>query len=477
MSSTNGNRPATRRPWATQPTTPGDDAPTQDTHPTAEVPTTGPQAWPGDEVGDLLAGAAEDADTRPRARQQPPRGDAHPGPVRPVDRSEAPQQQWAHGGGWAAAQPAPPQLPDPAGPRWGTRPIDATQWPVQTPPGPGGPSPVGPPAGPPAEPGPVERPRHGEISRDMLLRPAKPVPSRGWRRVVHLATGGSVTPALSADDVRRHELAQRVNQVVRGTYNVAELSMKGGVGKTAVTVGLGSTLAALRGDHVIAVDANPDLGTLAERIPRQTPATIRDLLNEAAAGRIHRYGDVRAFTSQAPSRLEVLASERDPSKAEAFSEAEYLQVIEVLETYYNLILTDCGTGLTHSVMSGVLATADALVLVSSPALDGAQSADATLAWLDAQGYHHLVERTVFVISAAKPGSTSINVPDLVAHFETKVRAVHVLPFDPHLAEGSIIDLERLQKPTRHALEELAAMVADDFPSAAGRHHGPAGVGR
>ena len=120
---------------------------------------------------------------------------------------------------------------------------------------------------------------------------------------------------------------------------------------------------------------------------------------------------------------------------------------------------------------------DALVLVSSPALDGAQSADATLAWLDAQGYHHLVERTVFVISAVRPGSTSINVPDLVAHFEAKVRAVHVLPFDPHLAEGSIIDLERLQKPTRRALEELAAMVADDFPCAAGRHHGPAGVGR
>jgi len=48
-------------------------------------------------------------------------------------------------------------------------------------------------------------------------------------------------------------------------------------------------------------------------------------LNDAE--RIHRYSDVRAFTSQGPSRLEVLASERDPHKAEAFSEQDYRQAV------------------------------------------------------------------------------------------------------------------------------------------------------
>jgi len=181
---------------------------------------------------------------------------------------------------------------------------------------------------------------------------------------------------------------------------------------------------------------------------------------------------VRAYTSQAPSRLEVLASERDPYKAEAFSEADYRNTVRVLENFYNLILTDCGTGLTHGAMRGVLDTADALVLVSSPALDGAQSADATLNWLDAQGYGHLVERTVVVISSARPGANTVDLGQLVAHFDAKVRAVQVIPYDQHLAEGSEVDLNRLSPAARHAFVTLAALVAEDFPQAAGRHHGP-----
>jgi len=50
--------------------------------------------------------------------------------------------------------------------------------------------------------------------------------------------------------------------------------------------------------------------------------------------------------------LEVLASERDPHRAEAFSEADYRGALSVLEGFYNLVLTDCGTGLTHSAMRG-----------------------------------------------------------------------------------------------------------------------------
>jgi len=288
--------------------------------------------------------------------------------------------------------------------------------------------------------------------------------------MVHLVTGGGVNPGESPAHVSRRHLTERVNQPIRGDYKIAVLSLKGGVGKTTTTVSLGSTFACLRGDHVVAIDANPDLGTLGGRIPSQTAATVRDLLNDQQ--RIHRYSDVRAFTSQAPSRLEVLASERDPHKAEAFSEADYRASVAILDNFYNLILTDCGTGLTHSAMRGVLDTADALVLVSSPALDGAQSADATLNWLDAQGYRHLVERTVVVISSSRPGSSGVNLDQLVAHFEHQVRAVKVIPYDAHLAEGSEVDLDWMASATRDAFVELAALVADDFPDAAGRHHGP-----
>ncbi len=274
-------------------------------------------------------------------------------------------------------------------------------------------------------------------------------------------------PGESGDESRRQDMVDRIRQPIGGDYRIAVLSLKGGVGKTTTTVGLGSTFASLRGDCVIAVDANPDFGTLAQRVPQQTHSTVRDLL--AAAPRIERYSDVRAHTSQASSRLEVLASERDPAVSEAFSESDYRQVIEILQVYYNIILTDCGTGIMHSAMRGVLDLANALVLVSSPAIDGARSAAATLDWLEHHGFDELVARTVVVISSARPGASNIDMDALTGHFLARCRAVQVVPFDEHLAEGAELDLEAMRPATRRAFVELAAMVADDFPPVSGRH--------
>ena len=64
----------------------------------------------------------------------------------------------------------------------------------------------------------------------------------------------------STNEQRNRALAARIEQPIRNDYRVALLSLKGGVGKTTVTVGLGATFASLRGDCVVAVDANPDFG-------------------------------------------------------------------------------------------------------------------------------------------------------------------------------------------------------------------------
>ncbi|MCA2209167.1 MinD/ParA family ATP-binding protein [Nocardia rosealba] len=292
-----------------------------------------------------------------------------------------------------------------------------------------------------------------------LLKRARKSPRSGWRKAVHKVSGGVINPGESAADVVHRDLVERVNQPVRGDYRIAILSLKGGVGKTTTTVGLGSTFASQRGDRVIAIDANPDLGTLAHRVPRQTRSTVRNLLEDQS---ITRYSDVRAHTSQAPSRLEVLASEQDPAVSEAFSEADYRKAIGILQSFYNIILTDCGTGLMHSAMAGVLDMASSLVLVTSPAIDGARSASATLDWLDHHGYSKLVERTVVVVNASRRGASTVDLDQLRKLFLDRTRAVQVVPFDDHLAEGAEIDLELVSKPTRRALLELAAMVADDF---------------
>jgi MinD-like ATPase involved in chromosome partitioning or flagellar assembly len=300
------------------------------------------------------------------------------------------------------------------------------------------------------------------LTADLLLPGRHAAPPSGWRRAVYQVTGGLVRPPLSAAEIRRRELVARAcTPVAGGHYRVAVLSLKGGVGKTTTVMGLGSTLASLRGDRVIAVDANPDRGTLSDKLRLETAATVRDLLNERE--QIQRYADVRAFTTQAASRLEVLASDRDPTVSVAFSDQDYEDVSQVLEHYYSICITDCGTGLLHSAMAGVLRLADQIVLVSSPSVDGARSASATLDWLQAHGYGDLVRDGVVVLAVVRPRSkSSIDLERLEQHFATRCRAVVRVPYDAHLEEGAEVELNQLSKATADAYLALAAEVGDGF---------------
>jgi MinD-like ATPase involved in chromosome partitioning or flagellar assembly len=308
------------------------------------------------------------------------------------------------------------------------------------------------------------------LTPEYLLPGRRRAPSPGWRRVIYQATGGLMRVPSSGAELRRRDMISRVRApVVGGHHRVAVMSLKGGVGKTTTTMGLGSTLASQRGDRIIAVDANPDRGTLSDKVGLETAATVRDLLNER--GQIRRYADVRTFTSQAASRLEVLASDRDPTVSVAFSGQDYCNVAQVLEHYYSICLTDCGTGLLHSAMSGVLRMADQIVLVSTPSVDGARSASATLDWLAAHSYEDLVRNAVVVLSAVRPRSRStVDLNRLEEHFAARCRAVTRVPYDPHLEEGAEVELEQLSRATADAYLALAAVVGDGLasPRARGR---------
>ena len=319
---------------------------------------------------------------------------------------------------------------------------------------------------------------HAELSSQKLIKQAKRAPQAGWRKAVFVASGRLINPGESPAETHRRELIGRVNQPLRGCYKIAMLSLKGGVGKTTTTVGLGSTLASLRGDRVLAVDANPDRGTLSDKVRLETAATVRDLLNER--GQIERYADVRAFTSQAPSRLEVLASDRDPTVSVAFSEEDYCEVSTVLEHYYSICLTDCGTGLLHSAMAGVLCLADQIVLVSSTSVDGARSASATLDWLAAHAYADLVRGAVVVLSIVRPSSrNTVDLDRLEQHFAARCRAVTRIPYDAHLEEGAEVELDQLSRATADAYLELAAIVGDGlaWPRSIAQHGAAAGTAR
>lgn len=243
-------------------------------------------------------------------------------------------------------------------------------------------------------------------------------------------------------------------------YRIAVISLKGGVGKTTTTTALGATLATERQDKILAIDANPDAGTLGRRVRRETGATIRDLVQ--AIPYLNSYMDIRRFTSQAPSGLEIIANDVDPAVSTAFNDEDYRRVIETLGRQYPIILTDSGTGLLYSAMRGVLDLADQLIIISTPSVDGASSASTTLDWLSAHGYADLVSRSLTVISGVRETAKMIKVEDIVRHFETRCRGVVVVPFDDHLAAGAEVDLDMLRPKTREAYFNLSALVAEDF---------------
>ncbi|MFD6098471.1 AAA family ATPase [Nocardiopsis flavescens] len=354
---------------------------------------------------------------------------------------------------WAPAEPAP------ALPRSGPPPAPQTPSTPQTPP-----APMVPPV--PQTPGVSgERQTSDSLNAATLVRNRHQGPTGGWRRAVHTATLGLVNPGESPKVLRRRELVARAcTPVATGHHRVAVLSLKGGVGKTTTTVALGATLASLRGDRVLAVDANPDRGTLSDKVRLETAATIRDLLNERHL--VARYADIRGFTSQAPSRLEILASDRDPAVSEAFGDEDYREVARIVEHFYSICITDCGTGLLHAAMRGVLGLADQIVLVSSASVDGARSASATLDWLEAHGHEGLVRDAVVVLSMVRSDSkSSVDLDRLEGHFASRCRTVVRVPWDGHLEEGAEVDLERLAPATRDAYLRLAATVGEGF----GRH--------
>lgn len=302
-------------------------------------------------------------------------------------------------------------------------------------------------------------PSADDVTSERMLRAQAEAPPRGWRRALFRATRGIVNPGPSAADRERRELIGRVKSPVHGCRRIAVVSRKGGVGKTTTTLMLGHTFASLRGDRVIALDGNPDAGSLAYRVRRETTNTITGLLAHRNA--IHRYADIRAYTSQAPTRLEVVAADDDPRITDALAEQDFHTAVELLEVHYNLVCLDTGTGVLESAAKGILQLADQIVVVTAPSLDSARTASSTLDWLDRNGYADLVENAVAVVNAVRPRS-QLELDRVVEHFGQRCREVVRVPWDPHLEAGAESALELLQPATRNAYLRLAAAVADGF---------------
>ena len=303
------------------------------------------------------------------------------------------------------------------------------------------------------------------LTADRLIDSKKrrrPAPEGTWPSFVYGATLHLVNIGDSRKVRERKELEARIARKFEGSSRfVPVLTRKGGVGKTTLTTLIGMAMADVRDDRVIAIDANPDRGTLAERVNKQTNATVRDVVIRASS--ITDFTQFSTLVSRDETRLDILASDTDPLLSDAFDEDDYNVVADMAARFYDIILTDCGTGIVHSVMKATLQRADAIVIVSGGSVDEARLASETLTWLEANGYAHLVSNAVVALNTATQGTNLVKLEEIEAHFQSRVREIVRIPYDPQLAAGSIIDFKSLRPLTKNAARDLAALVADGLP--------------
>ena len=182
------------------------------------------------------------------------------------------------------------------------------------------------------------------------------------------------------------------------------------------------------------------------------------------AASISGFTDFSALVSRDETRLDILASDTDPLLSEAFDENDYNVVADLAARFYSIVLTDCGTGIVHSVMRATLQRADSLVIVSGGSVDEARLASETLTWLEANGYGDLVRNAVVALNTATHGTNLVKLDEIEAHFRSRVREIVRIPYDPQLAAGSVVSCKDLKPLTSLSARTLAALVVEGLPA-------------
>lgn len=297
--------------------------------------------------------------------------------------------------------------------------------------------------------------------RTFLAARRRPTAAYGWRKVIVNITGGRINPGPSAEQQHAAELIRRIRGSLDGVHKVAFVCAKGGVGKSTMAVAVGNVIARVRGDRVIAVDVDPDLGDLSARFgerggPQANIEQVASLQNS------ERYSNVRVHTVVNNDRLELLSAQNDPKSTYTLGPEDYAATMKILELHCNVILLDCGTSITDPLFSRIASDVSGLVVVASQDVRGVEGALATLDWLYAHGFDWLLPQTVVALNATRDGQPLIDLKVVENEFGKFVPEVFRVPFDPHLAEGVAVDLSTLKPRTRKAVLELAGGVAQHY---------------
>lgn len=235
-------------------------------------------------------------------------------------------------------------------------------------------APAGEPAARPAagatlpEPMPLSGRLRAAVQALMSARPleeAGPGESAAQRLSLPRSAGAveRVQSAWTASDHRR-----RLDEAIRTPRlnrcaTIAVVSPKGGVGKTTTSIMLGTLLAMVRSERVVAIDTNPDHGTLGRSLAPEHPIFVDDILEVIDQPALTVTMLDRCLARSAHGML-VLPAPNEPQRMDALDGAAYDKVIRRLQEMASILVLDCGAGMQDPVTRAAMAAADQLVLVT-----------------------------------------------------------------------------------------------------------------
>ncbi|SOJ57041.1 ESX-1 secretion-associated protein EspI [Mycobacterium simulans] len=285
----------------------------------------------------------------------------------------------------------------------------------------------------------------------------------GWRKAVYACTGGLVNLGAGPYERQLRDWKARVTSNIPGNYQIASVSVKGGVGKTRVIAGVGTVFADVRGEHPIAIDGDTTYGGLGRFVDPKALTSIRDFL--AAKEVVVDYPKARHFTGQNPQGLEVLAGNQNVANPMDLDAATFFETISLARRFYQLTLVDCGSEVETEFFKAVLSVSDALMIIGSCTAEGGLAIETTVDWLAARNGHELLKRSVIVLNDTHDSANKAFIAHITETVGPRVRSVKVIPWDPHLRDADTLDFPALRKRTKLAFLELAAELAEGFPTA------------
>ncbi|MFF9480888.1 hypothetical protein [Streptomyces sp. NPDC014733] len=261
------------------------------------------------------------------------------------------------------------------------------------------------------------------------------------------------SPATEAAAVT--EAARAIQQPVVTGRQIAVSSIRGGAGKSTVAALLALTYAHYRPDPVLAVEADPALGTLPHRLgAREVRWSGSDLAEIVDPSML--ITDLTGYLLPFAGGGWLLPGSQGAIGTRLDLDA-YRIVMTSLRHHFAATVVDCET-LPAEVARTALVTTQARVLVTPATPEGVAATRSVLDWVG--GLHPgLLPTTVVVLTHLAPDS-GVDARTAAAHLGAGGAAVLPLPYDRHLAAGGAIRTELLGERTLAAAARIAAEVMD-----------------